>query len=201
MEYGIKYKVGQTVYACSITLGSERVTCPDCLGTKAWAVTTPAGEEFSISCAACKHGYEVRGSIAESKFIGQVEEYTIGSVRLDTSIRDGRDCVSYMCEETGVGSGRVWDQPALYATREEAKAVLPGLMDQRQREHEDSLAMQHKRRKSDGPGEMAAYYRAQIRDAKKAIKAAERGLQREGRSRPRTQGEGALLTCPQCGSP
>jgi len=56
-----------------------------------------------------------------SEFAPSVEVLTIGSVRVDT--HDIEHPVSYMCRETGVGSGQIHCEADLFHTREEAQAA------------------------------------------------------------------------------
>jgi enhancing lycopene biosynthesis protein 2 len=107
-------------------------------------------------------------------------QLTIGSVRIDTNHESP---IEYMCVETGVGSGSVWDERQLYASREEAEAVLPKMVADHEAGLIDRRAQDRKRKIVDGPGRMAAYYRAHIRDAEKTIADAKRGLEREAGKR------------------
>jgi len=94
------------------------VQCPDCLGTKEWRVLLPSGEEFQHDCRTCSRGYYSEGRVAEYGDRGIVVERTIGSIRVDTA--DENRPVSYMCCETGVGSGTVYDEKNLFLTKQEA---------------------------------------------------------------------------------
>lgn len=116
-----KYAIGDRVLAALFNHHvqlSER--CPDCLGTREWSVTTPAGETFQLACGTCRCGYESIGTITRWGPCSDAEQLTIGSVRIDTN--SDKEKVSYMCVETGVGSGSVYTEDRLHSTRESALA-------------------------------------------------------------------------------
>jgi hypothetical protein len=175
-----KYAIGDTVWHPQASSGHVFVMCPDCLSKRTWHAVMPSGEELDFACPTCAHAYESRGVISEWKVTGCVQELTIGSVRINTA---DDDPIEYMCVETGIGSGSIWAERKLHATREAAEAELPALIKAMEIHLVESNATARKRRIADGPGRMAAYYRAQIRDAEKTIEKARRGLEREAASR------------------
>lgn len=122
-----RYRIGDTVWHASTQHATEQLPCPDCLGSRVWKVTTPAGTDMTTPCLRCApHGYLRSGggedipSLTVRKWTPYVARLTIGSVRIDT--HDDRP-VSYMCCETGVGSGSIYYEPDLFATPEEAETV------------------------------------------------------------------------------
>ena len=118
-----KYDIGDKVFAPRYALVQKAVQCPECLGEKVWQVRTPTGDEFELPCGGCG-GYndENSGTIKELSFNSYVEELTIGSVRLDTAdTRDGNHPVSYMCCETGIGTGSIYYEHRLFTDREGAE--------------------------------------------------------------------------------
>lgn len=177
-----KFGVGDKVFAAEIAIETVQVPCPDCLGERTWDAKLPCGDTVKIQCQTCTYGYECRGTIGQARAEGVVRCYTVGSVSFDSwdGINHDRGGVRYMCEETGVGSGRVWDERDLYETREEIEVLLPELVAQCQLEYEEQLGRNHKiPRKTEAAGRMAAHYRAMIRDGKKQVESGERGLARE----------------------
>lgn len=121
-----KYSIGDTVYLPTTETTVEPVPCPDCLGTKKWKVVTPAGTEMEAECQRCT-GY---GRIADlPKPERRVEKagtrrLTIGQITASTRPDyNGSDRVRYMCNETGIGSGSVYNESNLYPTEEEALAA------------------------------------------------------------------------------
>lgn len=114
-----KYKKGDVVYYIEKTTIEHRPPCPDCQGTKLWAVKTPAGEEFNVSCPRCGGGYGVPPlRYWEPSFT--IIPRTIGLIK----INDWSDTpVSYMCTESGIGSGSVYYEKDLFADKDVARDV------------------------------------------------------------------------------
>lgn len=174
-----KFSVGDTVYVPDVQHETIQIECPDCLGTRTWVAELPNGEREKFTCPTCEHGYESRGTIGSYEVTARVRVMTIGSVRVDTAAKGPRR-IEYMCEETGVGSGSVYAEDRFYATGEEAAKKLPDMVKEKRIALEENRARNAARRKKDRMASMVAHYRRQIRDAKKDIAAAERGLAREG---------------------
>lgn len=114
-----KYKIGDVVFHAHGWYGSRQITCPDCLGKRFWSVTTPAGETFDLPCGTCERGYQSTGTISEYAEVTKVTPLTVGSVRIDTAA-NAEERVSYMCEETGVGSGSIYYETSLFLDHEPA---------------------------------------------------------------------------------
>jgi len=115
-----KYNIGDVVYGAGITGSTRRTTCPDCLGQKTWQCSTPAGETFVVPCGTCERG--LGGALGYLESYGtdpRVETLTIGCVRIETDRRPD-ERVSYMCKETGIGSGTIHYEKKLFRTYEEA---------------------------------------------------------------------------------
>lgn len=120
MQLTTKYSVGDVVYrkvkeyrdfrvvVCELCIGSGRVTiagaedrhaeCPDCYGRGELGVDFPVPER------------------AEALTIGQVQVIT--RAKTDRGAKE----VTYMCKETGVGSGTLHREENLFLTAEEALA-------------------------------------------------------------------------------
>lgn len=123
-----KFRKGQTVWYPYLTQTAKRFPCPDCNDTKVWKITTPAGDTLEAACGRCGGG-SYSGlpripSLVYYEKTPQMEILTIGSITAesDTSFGEGPR-VRYMCFETGVGSGCVYDEKELYGTVEEAVAA------------------------------------------------------------------------------
>lgn len=118
MPFQTKYNIGDKVFAASVKQSSRKLDCPDCLGTKVWSVTTPAGYTFTTPCPRCSDRYGLMHtklpSLTVSEYVPEVRELTIGSIRLDTN---QVEMVEYMCHETGVGSGAIWREGQLLPDR------------------------------------------------------------------------------------
>lgn len=76
-----KHVVGDRVWIASVELVEDKVTCPDCLGSGAWKVISPAGTEATIDCPRC-HGRKV---VSVPTWKGFAREFTIGSVEVRTA--------------------------------------------------------------------------------------------------------------------
>lgn len=171
-----RYAIGATVYLARVTTERADETCPDCLGKRIWHAVLPSGEELDFECPTCTRGYAAMGTVETWVTGGTVEELTIGSVQIDTNHDHP---VQYMCKETGIGSGAVWRESLLHADRAAAEALLPQMIEAENWRRIESRATDRKRRIADGPGRMAAHYRAKIREARKEIEQCERGLARQ----------------------
>lgn len=128
-----KFSVGDRVFSAGTTIVRKQRPCPDCMGSKKWKATSPAGVDYEFSCPRCSPLYRSHQEISldYSAHAPLVQSLTIGQVR----VQAGADPeVRYMCQETGVGSGQLWDETDLYATREEAEAAAEALAKARDEE-------------------------------------------------------------------
>jgi len=100
-----KYEVGDVVYQGYKTREQVAIECPQCLGEKGWNTKTPAGNSYYVVCKECRGS----GTIFHYSYFPRVKKLTIGSVRINTDEWDTSEGhISYMCEETGIGSGIVY---------------------------------------------------------------------------------------------
>ena len=113
-----KYSIGDVVYFASTIIERRHHDCPDCLGSREWKAVSPAGAEYSFACPRCAGGYMSNNelSLSYSAHSPIASKLTIGSVRYDST----EECASYMCCETGVGSGSVYREKDLFPTEEAA---------------------------------------------------------------------------------
>jgi hypothetical protein len=116
MEIKSKFSIGETVYYATTTHVTRRAECPDCLGQKEWKAISPAGDEFTFSCPRCCKSYS--NDLEYHVRHPSVRQLTIGSVRIDTA--DKEKPISYMCQETGVGSGSIYDEADFFSTEDQA---------------------------------------------------------------------------------
>lgn len=114
-----KFSIGDVVFRAGTTTVKKRHKCPDCLDTHKWKAISPSGGEYQFACPRCGASYmgDRDLSLEYHEFGPSVMKLTVGSVRIDT--HDQRP-VSYMCIETGVGSGSVYYEPDLFPTHDEA---------------------------------------------------------------------------------
>jgi hypothetical protein len=107
-----KFKIGDKVFVAFSYKEAVPIQCPDCRGKLVWSVTCPSGEKFTVPCHTCQIGYSgCCGTINEWRQKPKVEQMTIGSVRFDSNAASP---VSYMCVETGVGSGSVYGEERVF---------------------------------------------------------------------------------------
>lgn len=114
-----KYQIGETVFHAGTRHQMQRVTCPDCKGTDEWKAISPAGDEFTFHCPRCNsHTSDLEYPIRTPA----IKELTIGEVQSKQTNKNGKIVheVRYMCEETGVGSGSIYDEAVLFPTMDQA---------------------------------------------------------------------------------
>jgi hypothetical protein len=126
-----KYSIGDVVYFATTVVENKRHPCPDCLGTQKWSARSPAGTEYTFACPRCSTAYMANRELSLSypAHVAHATRLTIGSIEA-TSGRTpyGDDSpVRYMCVETGIGSGSVYNEHRLFATEEEARAAAENL--------------------------------------------------------------------------
>lgn len=167
-----KFNVGDTVYYADCATDRKLIQCPDCLGSAKWKAMLPTGEEETIECPSCKNGYWSCGKISEYAVRGEVRTLTIGQVGYEP------EGPKYMCRETGVGSGQVYREDQLFAIKADADAVLPGMVAEREKLAAERGLNEYLQKKGHNVGNMTAYYRKEIRDAKKKLADGQRGLDR-----------------------
>lgn len=117
-----KFAVGQTVWRAGISYRDEQLPCPDCLDTRKWIVTTPAGQTYEAKCQRCQGGlvYTHADSIPSLRYRVAVPNPTsleIVSVEVRSKGTWAKPEITYW----GPGNGSAED--AVYGSREEALAV------------------------------------------------------------------------------
>ena len=120
-----KYSIGDVVYHASTTTERKQHPCPDCKGLRKWKAISPAGGEYTFACPRCSGSYRANRdmSLDYSSSVPVVRQYTIGSVRHDSNECDGRSSTTYMCRETGIGSGSTYEEAKLFETEAEAIVI------------------------------------------------------------------------------
>jgi hypothetical protein len=121
-----KFAKGDKVFYADTFMTTHRIDCPDCDGSGKWPITSPAGHPFTIPCARCAYNYGSRLEelrLSWPVFTSLVRPLTIGSIRINT---DDDDVVTYMCVETGIGSGSVYRERDLYDDKVIAQKAADG---------------------------------------------------------------------------
>lgn len=132
-----RFAIGDKVFYVEINARVERHPCPDCCGSGKWKAIAPSGVELDMDCPRCcyKSGYAHDGlSLDYVKHCPRVRELTIGAVRINTY--EANEPISYMCDETGVGSGTVYHERKLHADRATADAAAESMCAVLQAEHD-----------------------------------------------------------------
>lgn len=119
-----KYNIGDTVLAGHVESTSYWETCPECDGKGYHKVE---GKDLTIRCKVCNTGesWQSSGKILRRTWAPLILTLTIGQVRGKATV--GKiDEIEYMCEETGIGNGKIWREEILYpeSYRETLEAVL-----------------------------------------------------------------------------
>lgn len=115
MNITTKYNIGDKVWIGRTHWQDKSIVCPECVNGFI-KLRLKSGQENHAKCPVC-YG---RGRDARWDFYASVEEFTIGSVRYD-SAASPEEQFSYMCVETGVGSGSIWYEPNIFTTKEGAE--------------------------------------------------------------------------------
>lgn len=118
-----KYSVGDTVFRAGTVPTRKKHPCPDCLGTRKWKATSPAGSGYEFGCPRCSASYNARDELTldYTAHVPTVERLTIGSIQVNTAPMSYDTGNRYMCNETGVGSGTVYSESDLFDNEESAK--------------------------------------------------------------------------------
>lgn len=114
-----KYSIGDVVFRAGIITTKKRHPCPDCLGSRKWKATSPAGRDYEFDCPRCTASFHANSDLCidYAANVPYVEALTIGQLRAET---DHSNKVQYMCRETGIGSGSIYNECDLFPTEKEA---------------------------------------------------------------------------------
>lgn len=133
------YEIGDKVYCVSTRNKEKFLDCPDCLGKKEWKTTSPAGIDYSFDCPRCTAGHiHDKYKLSYYEITYTIVIRTIGSIRIDTN--DKKKPITYMCEETGVGSGSVYDEKDLFGSEAAAKLRGEQLVVEANKHHPEKLS-------------------------------------------------------------
>ncbi len=117
-----KYSIGDVVWRAGTTTERKQHPCPDCNETRKWKAISPAGGEYEFRCPRCAASYssDQDMSLAYTASVPSVQRLTIGSIQYNTEPGSYDHGARYMCRETGVGSGSVYNEDELFETEEAA---------------------------------------------------------------------------------
>ena len=133
-----KYSVGDVVFFSGTTTERKQHPCPDCKGERKWHVKSPAGGEYTISCPRCSARFmsDRELSLDYTAHVPHVQRLTVGSVQFNSASGSWDSGARYMCRETGIGSGSVYDEARLFATEDEAAKASMAMAAVANAEHE-----------------------------------------------------------------
>lgn len=126
-----KYSVGEVVWHASTTTERKQHPCPDCNGSRKWKAISPAGREYEFGCPRCSTRYQSNDvlSLDYTSACPLVHKRTIGSVRHDSHKFGGGSETQYMCHETGIGSGNLYNEESLFPSEAEALVAAQAMAD------------------------------------------------------------------------
>lgn len=120
-----KFSVGDAVWHAGTTTEAKQHPCPDCKGEKKWKVISPAGGEYTTACPRCSAFFnsDREMMLTYTAHVASVRRLTIGSIQYNSHPGSYDHGARYMCVETGVGGGSVYDEGRLFATEDEARVA------------------------------------------------------------------------------
>lgn len=127
-----KYSVGDVVYSASTVTERKQHPCPDCQGVRKWKAVSPSGTEYSFACPRCAASYMSNAdmSLTYSAYVPTAARLTIGSVQFNSHPGSYDHGARYMCVETGIGGGSVYNEDRLFLTEDEARVAAQALADE-----------------------------------------------------------------------
>lgn len=133
MKIETRYSLGDVVWGLTTYPAGKKNPCGLCSAT---GKVTIAGGPRTTQCPDC---FGRGGLLAvEQELHGEIDRLTIGqvNVRVNYADTDRPSPSTYMAEETGVGTGRVWSEDKLYPGKDEAEkaCIDAGAILQRVRE-------------------------------------------------------------------
>lgn len=119
-----RFAIGDTIWTAATHSTTVQLPCPDCLGSRTWTVTTPAGSQLETVCLRCASGY--RGSddlpsLSHQAWEGSARQLLISGIEITGHPKGAfnSDQVRYQCFPTP-GGGTVVDESKAYASEAEA---------------------------------------------------------------------------------
>lgn len=126
-----KYSIGDVVWYASTTTQAKQHPCPDCNDTKKWSAVSPAGYEYKFSCPRCSTRFNSHDELrlTYTAHVPIARRMTIGSVQFNSAGQSWDAGARYMCIETGVGSGSIYEEARLFGTESDALICAQSLAD------------------------------------------------------------------------
>lgn len=96
------YPLGTIVYVAATESTTEKLPCPDCLGSGRWIAKSPAGQEFTLGCPRCgQYTYHDLPRLQIRKHVANVRELSITGYEIN---HEGK--IEY--KATPIGSSGGW---------------------------------------------------------------------------------------------
>lgn len=120
-----KYAIGTVVYMPMTERTVEQLDCPDCLGTKVWAVQSPAGGEYTTDCPRCQQTYSFRDnmpSLKVERYVGKAQARTITGYEVNSRPHHGNAKIVY---KASCGGSSYWtmNEPDVFENETDALAA------------------------------------------------------------------------------
>lgn len=130
MTIETKFSVGDVAWFASTTTEKRQRPCPDCKGGRKWKAVSPAGTEYEFACPRCTARFQSKDamSLDYSVLAPRVECITIRQIRAEypSPPHSADRCpIHYM--SSGSGSGLLYPEDHLFATKEEAEQFAAAL--------------------------------------------------------------------------
>jgi len=113
MKFESKYNLDDTVYTIWSNQKQNIVKCPTCEGKGSYTLK----DSIERSCPEC-YGRKTK-TIFEKESWKIQKTLTIGQIRIQETEEEKE--IKYMCYETGIGSGTIYSEETLFATKEKAQ--------------------------------------------------------------------------------
>lgn len=141
-----KYGIGDVVFHAGTTQERKQHPCPDCMGSRQWTAVSPAGTEYTFRCPRCAANYQSNDALNlnYTSYVPYVVARTIGSVQYNSHPGSYDHGARYMCAESGIGSGSVYNEDDLFATHDEAMAAATLKAASANSTHEHVVALYNK---------------------------------------------------------
>jgi rubredoxin len=167
----VPFAIGETVWHAGSNYRKERVTCPDCEGTKVLHILLGNGDRHAMDCGVCNLGFEPpRGYIEHEVCVHEPR-----AVKLARVLRFDEDGVEYTDAPQGMTCYHSYNSKDLYRDKDECAARCAELEVEAQKNKDaQELAILTSKRKS--AAHSVSYWRRRRTDARKELEAIERRL-------------------------
>lgn len=165
------FAVGDTIFVPSVQQKEIEVQCPDCLGSKTWSISTPAGMSKEIPCPRCEGG--ARNWFFPKRYERslEIQEVTVSEVSIRCRKHHKEDGVyTYVEYSTSPYAGHIGTS-RVFATHAEAAAAGELMMaEAADREHAE-WKKEREREEARAGKDIIAVLQAKANDGRAALEA------------------------------